>query len=153
MNIKEVTLSLGPTDDHRTSVTRYQIGLLVLGFLVLLTITALVLSSAPSSQTLLNSAEEIDTDTARWMALGERYREEWLNNDRVAAANVARWNAMGERYNSGELQVGHTIDVEAARWIAKGERYQAEKLEAERIEAANIARWDSLATRYQAIGQ
>ena len=41
---------------------------------------------------------------ARWVALGERYREDTVNSDRVVAANNARWNALGDHYQMIALE-------------------------------------------------
>jgi hypothetical protein len=72
----------------------------VLGFTLLL-VSLFVLAgfqSAVAAQSNFDSDPAIDADTARWVALGERYKELEEAEQRRADASTARWVAMGEAY-------------------------------------------------------
>jgi len=179
MNNKGFTLGLVGTVGHRSSISLYQIVLLIVGAVLLITIATFVLSSLPfSSSNPSISAVGNEADSARWIAVGERYRAKELNSEKAAAAIIARWNALGQRYQTKALvaeqaaaansarwialgeryskigpDTAHVVDPGVARWIAQGERYLAGKLEAERIEKAYNARWNGLGARFQAMGQ
>jgi len=102
--------------------------------------------------TAAENAGSVDANTARWISLGERYREDTVNGDRVATANIARWNAMGEHYQAIALEdIELATKAYIARWVALGERYREDTVNSDRVVAANNARWNALGDHYQMI--